>query len=164
MGAHEQLSITDLKETDIFDGLSNTDLEPIVEICDLRTHQSEERCVVQGAIADELGIVNEGKFQIEIRLEVPPYAQTLNVATLTKGNAFAWSALVEPHILSASVRCVGKGRALYIKASDLQRIFREKPSVERVVMKNLATIVSSRLNNSFAQLRRLVAQMIRQER
>ena len=161
MDTQEQILIKDLRETDIFAGLSNNDLEQIAEICDLRTYQAGECCAVQGKTADELGIVNEGKFAIEIRLEVTPYTQTLNIATLTKGNAFAWSALVEPHVLTASVRCIGEGRAFHIKASDLQHIFREWPSIERVVMKNLATIVSSRLIDSWGQLTRLVAEMIK---
>ncbi len=162
MNTQEQLLIRSLRETDIFAGLSNYDLERIAGICDLRTYQAGERCAVQNQTADELGIVNEGKFAVEIRLEVVPYTQTLNVATLTKGNAFAWSALVEPHVLTASVRCIGEARAFHIKVSDLQRIFRESPSVERVVMKNLATIVSSRLRDSWSQLTRLVAEMIKQ--
>ncbi len=164
MDTQEQILIRDLRETDIFAGLSNNDLEQIAESCDLRTYQAGERCVVQGKTADELGIVNEGKFEIEIRLEVAPYTQTLNIATLTKGNAFAWSALVEPHVLTASVRCIGKGRAFHIKASDLQRIFKERPSIEHIVMKNLAAIMSSRLRDSWGQLTRLVAEMVKQGR
>ncbi len=162
MNTQEQLLIRDLRETDIFAGLSNYALEQIAGICDLRTYQVGERCAVQNQTADELGIVNEGKFAVEIRLEVTPYTQTLNVANLTKGNSFAWSALVEPHVLTASVRCTGEARAFHIKVSDLQHIFRESPSVERVVMKNLATIVSSRLRDSWSQLTRLVAEMIKQ--
>jgi glutaminase len=162
MDTQEQLLIRDLRETDIFAGLSNLDLEQMAEICDLRTYQANERCVVRGEAADELGIVNEGKFQIEIPLEVPPYTQTLNVCTLTKGNSFAWSALVERHLLTASVRCLERGRAFHIKTSELQRIFRDRPSVEHVVMRNLATIMSSRLRESWGQLTRLVAEMIKQ--
>ena len=164
MDTQEQILIRDLRETDIFAGLSNHDLEQIAGICDLRTYQAGERCAVQGKTADELGIVNEGKVAVEIRLEVAPYTQTLNIATLTKGNAFAWSALVEPHVLTASVRCIGKARAFHIKASDLQRLFRERPSIEHVVMKHLATIMSSRLRDSWGQLTRLVAEMIKQGR
>ena len=162
MNTQEQILIKDLRETDIFAGLSNNALEQIAGICDLRTYQGGECCAVQGETADGLDIVNEGKVAVEIRLEVAPYTQTLNIATLTKGNAFAWSALVEPHVLTASVRCVGKARVFHIKASDLQRMFRERPSIERVVMKNLATIINLRLSECRAQLARLVAEMIKQ--
>ncbi len=164
MDAQEQLLMKDLIETDIFAGLSNNDLDKIAEICDLRTYQAGELCAIQGKIADELGIVNDGTFEIEIRLEVAPYTQTINICTLTKGNTFAWSALVEPHLLTASVKCVGKGRAFHIKAIDLQRIFIDRPSIERIVMTNLATLMRSRLTDSWVQLTRLVAEMIKQGR
>jgi hypothetical protein len=48
--------------------------------------------------------------------------------------------------------------------SDLQRIFKEMPSIERVVMNNLATIISHRLRDTSSQLVRLVAEMIKQVR
>jgi len=47
-------------------------------------------------------------------------------------------------------------------ASDLQRIFEEDPTIERVVMKNLAFIIGSRLRDSHAQLERLIAEVIKQ--
>ena len=162
MITQERILTADLEKADIFAGLSNYHLEQIAEICDLRTYRAGERCAVQDTIADELGIVNEGEFAVEIRIEVPPYTHTLNVATLKKGNAFAWSALVEPRVLTASIRCVREARAYHIKASDLRRTFRERPSVEQVVMKNLAIIVSSRLRDSWRQLERIVAEMIMQ--
>ena len=162
MDTQKQILIRDLEKADIFAGLSNHHLEQIAEICALRTYRAGEHCAVQSTIADELGIVNEGEFAVEIRIEAPPYTHKLNVANLTKGNAFAWSALVEPRVLTASIRSVGEARAYHIKASDLQRIFRERPSVEQVVMKNLAVIVSSRLRDSWRQLARIVAEMIMQ--
>jgi len=160
----EQGLIKDLAETDIFAGLSSYHLEKIAEICTLRIYHAGEHCARQGTVTDELGIVDEGEFVVEIRIEVPPYTQTLNVATLTKGNVFAWSALVEPRVLTASIKCIGESRAYHIKASDLQRIFRESPSVEQVVMKNLAIVVSSRLRDSWRHMARLIAEMIKQAR
>ena len=97
-----------------------------------------------------------------MRIEVTPYTQTISIATLTRGNVFAWSALVEPHVITASVRSTERAQIICIKASDLRRIFKERPSIERVVMKNLATVISSRLRDSMAQLVRLVAEMIKQ--
>ena len=164
MDTQEQILIRDLGGTDIFAGLSHYDLEQIAKYCSLRNYQAGEHCAVQGKTTDELGIIKEGKVAIEIRLGVAPYTQTLNIATLTRGNTFAWSALVEPHVLDASVRCIGKVEVVYIKASDLQGIFRNWPSIEHVVMKNLVAIMSSRLRDSWGQLTRLVAEMIKQGR
>jgi len=137
-------------------------LEQIAKVCVERTYQAGERCAVQGEETDELRIVNGGKVAIQLRIEAAPYTQALTTTTLTRGNVLAWSALVEPHVQTASARCIGMAQVLCIKASDLQRIFKERPSIERVVMKNLATVISSRLRDSSTQLVRLVCEMIKQ--
>ena len=162
MNTEDEVSIKDLQGVDIFAGLSDHELEPIAKTCSQRTYQAGECCAVHGEIMDELRIVNGGKVAIEIRIEVTPYTQTLGIATLTRGNVLAWSTLVEPHVLTASARCIDKARVICIKASDLQHIFKERPSLERVVMKNLATVINSRLRDSYSQLVRLVAEMIKQ--
>jgi CRP-like cAMP-binding protein len=159
MNTEDKLSIEDLRGVDIFTGLSDCELEPIAKTCSQRTYQEGERCVVQGETIDELRIVNGGKVAIEMRIEIPPYTQTISITNLTKGKVFAWSALVEPHVPTASARCIQK---VCIKASDLQRIFKGRPSVERVVMRNLVMVISCRLRDSRAQLVRFVAEMIKQ--
>ena len=162
MNAQEQISIDDLRDADIFAGLSYYDLEQIAKVCIQHTYQPGECCVIQGETADELCIVNGGKIAIEMRIEVAPYTQRLSTATLKRGNVFAWCALLEPHVLTCSARCTLEAQIICIKASDLQPIFKERPSVERVVMKNLATAISSRLTDIEAQLGCLVAEMIKQ--
>lgn len=162
MNTQEQISIKDLRGADIFAGLSDPNLEQIAEVCTQRTYQAGERCAVQGETTDEVRIVNGGKVAIEMRIEVTPYTQTVTIATLTKGNVFAWSALVEPHVLTASARCLERAQIICIKASDLEHVFKERPLIERVVFRNLATIISSRLRDSRNQLVRLIAEMIKQ--
>ena len=158
----EQVSIKDLQGVDIFAGLSDHDLEQIAKVCSQRTYQAGERCAREKDTTDELVIVSEGKVALEMRVQYVPYNQIIGIGTLTKGNMFAWSALVEPHVLTASVRCTERTRAIRIKASDLHRIFEERPSIERVVMKNLATIINYRLRDIRNQLVRLVVEMIKQ--
>jgi len=155
----EQLS-KDLRAVDIFTGLASHELEQIAEVCSLRTYQDGERCAVQGEKIDELRIVREGKVAIEIRIQVAPSPQTLRIAILTAGNAFAYCSVTEPHIVFASGKCLGQAQIISIKASDLQRIFKERPSIERVVMKNMATVMASRLRDNLTQLMRLVAEMM----
>ncbi len=163
MVTERHVSIRDLQETDVLAGLSEQDLQLIEKVCTLRAYQAGERCAAEGEVTDELRIVNGGKVVIEMRIDVAPYVQTLNIATLKKGNVFAWSALVEPHVLTASARCIEKSWVICVKASDLQQIFHERPSVERVVMKNLTSIISHRLRDSRNQLVHLVIEMIKRE-
>jgi len=157
----EQL-VKALRGIDIFAGLSSYDLEQIAGICSQRIYHAGELCAIQGEATDELHIVNAGKVAIELRIEVAPYTQTLRITTLTGGNAFAYCSLKEPCEFIASGRCLGEAQIISIKRSDLQRIFGESPSIERVMMKNLATVICLRLKDSMTQLLCLVAEMIKQ--
>ena len=162
MTTEDQVSIKDLQDVDIFAGLTDQELEPIAKACRQRAYQAGERCAAQGEVIDELRILNGGKDALEMRIEVAPYTQTLGLTTLARGNVFAWSALVEPNVLTSSARCIEKAQIICIKASDLQRIIKERSSIERVVMRNLAKIINYRLRDTRNQLVRLVAELIKQ--
>jgi len=158
------ISNKDLRAVDIFAGLSDSDLGLLAQVCRVRIYQAGEHCGVQGEMIDELRIVGSGRVAVEMQIEATPYPQTLNIASLTGGSVFAWSALVAPHVIPASTRCVEGAQVLCIKAADLQRIFEARPPVEHTVMKNLATVVSARLRDSWTQLARVIAEMIKRGR
>ncbi len=162
MEAVAQVSIKDLRGVDVFNGISNGGLEKIAKLCKQRVHEAGEYCAVQGEKASELLIVNGGNVASEMRVGAAPCTYTITIATLTKGRVGAWSAVVPPHVLTGSLKCVERAPIIGIAASDLQRVFEEDPSIERIVMKNLAFIIGSRLRESHAQLERLIAEVIKQ--
>lgn len=158
----ERIPVRDLRGVDVFSRLSDDDLSCIANYCIRDVYEAGKYCALQGNTTDELHIVNEGKVAVEMRVDVVPFTQTVNIANLGKGKVCAWSALVEPNVLTASVKCVDRTQVISIKASHLQRIFKERPRVEAVVMRNLAVIISSRLRDSRAQLVALIGEMIKQ--
>lgn len=162
METAQRISIADLKGVDIFAGLSNENLEDIAKYCTQRTYRAGEYPAVQGKTTDQLLIVNGGKVAIEMWIEVPRHSYTLTIATLEKGRVCAWSALVPPHVLTASVKCVENTSMIAIRDNDLQRILSTKPSLEATVMRNLASIISSRLRDSNTQLTRLCAEVLKE--
>jgi CRP-like cAMP-binding protein len=162
MYTHEKGSIRDLRDVEIFIGLSDDDLEQIAKICSRRTYRVGEYCAIQGMTSDELQIVNDGKVAIEMRIEVAPFAQTLRITTLTKGNILDFSAFLEPHAPTASAICLEKAETICIKTINLEGIFKERPSIEHKVMRNLVVIMGSRFRASRIQLARLVAEMVKQ--
>lgn len=157
----EQVSIEDLRATDVFAGLSDDSLGQIAKLCTQRAYQAGEYCAVQGETTDQMLIVDRGKVAIEMRIEAGAHTHALTIATLTKGKVCAWSALVPPHVLTASVKCIERTQTINIKASDLQRMFEERPAIESTVMRNLAGVISSRLIESRTQLIRLIAELIK---
>jgi CRP-like cAMP-binding protein len=131
-------------------------------LCFYKYYASEEYVGHVNEPIDEVLIVNSGRVASEMRIQVPPYNRKLTVATLTKGQVCAWSAIVEPYVLTASVKCVEPSEIIAMKASDLQRLFKENPRIELVIMRNLTKIIASRLRDSHRQFMNLVAEMIKQ--
>ncbi len=156
------ISLTDLQGVDIFAGLPEDNLAEIAKFCTQRTFRSGEYCAVQGKTTDQLLIVNGGKVAIETWVEVPRHSYTVTIATLTKGRTCAWSALVPPHVLTASVKCIENTPMIAIRDADLQRLLVAKPAMEAIIMRNLAGIISSRLRDSNAQLTRLCAEVLKE--
>jgi CRP-like cAMP-binding protein len=153
---------TDLRRADIFAGLPDDSLEQIASLCSQHTYKANEYCATQGKTIDNLMIVNSGKVAIEMLIDVPRYSHTVTIATLTQGNICAWSALVPPHILTASLKCLEDTQMIFIKGSDLQRVFEKSPSIGCTVMRNLAGVISSRLRDSHTQLTRVCGEIIKE--
>jgi len=162
MTTAQSISLTDLQGVDIFTGLSNQNLEEIAECCIQFVFRAGEYAAVQGKTTDHLLIVNGGKVTIETWIEVPRHSYTLTITTLTKGRVCAWSALVPPHVLTASVKCVEKTPMIAMLAKDLQHILTAKPVLEATVMRNLAGIISSRLRDSHTQLTSLCTEVLKE--
>lgn len=152
----------ELLHVDVLNGLNADDLEGISGLCIFKSYSKGEYCGHANEPADELLIVNKGKVAIEMRIDVPPYNQKLSVAKLSKGQVCAWSALVEPNVLTSSILCVEPSEIIAIKASDMQRLFKKNQNIELVIMKNLTKIIASRLRDSHKQFLNLVVEMIKQ--
>ena len=156
------VSVECLRDTDIFAGLSDNDLGEIAKQCTQRDYQAGQNYAVQGDTVHQLLIVKEGKVAIKMQCEVKSCAQTITVVTLTNGRVCAWSALVPPYVLTASIECVERTQMVTIEASALLRIFEERPAVASTIMKNLAGIISSRLIDSRNQLVCLISELMKQ--
>ncbi len=162
MQTGDKVMVRDLHAVEVFSGLSDMELGRIAPICSKIIYQAGERGPIQGETTDKLLIVDSGKVVVEMQVDVPPYSHTVIVDTLARGRVCAWSALVPPHVLTASIKCIERTEMISIEVKDLRAIFREWPSIEATVMRNLAGVISTRLRDSRTQLLRLIAELIKQ--
>ncbi len=158
----DRVSASELRDTDVFCGVPDYALDIIARLCRCEMYAAGEYCARQGAPVDELMVVGSGKVAIEMRIEVQPYTQNVTVTNLGRGSVCAWSAIVEPHTLTASIKCLEPTSIIAIPAAGLQRVLNERPLIEAIVMRNMARIISLRLRESRAQLTNLIAEMIKQ--
>ena len=141
------VTIDDLKKFRVFKGLDDTELASIVELCRERTFGKGAVCFSQGRRAMELHLCRAGKVDIVVELEQPSGKVEEIVHTASDGQIFGWSAVVEPHIYTASARCAEKTEDICIKGTDLLKLFEQNTGLGYVVMRNLSAAVSSRLTD-----------------
>jgi CRP-like cAMP-binding protein len=157
-----KITYSDLRGVNIFANMPEDVLGMIAKLCTLRTYQAGEYLGEQGEIIDQLLIVNSGKIAIEKRIDIHRFSHTLTIAILTRGRVCGWSMLVPPYVLKASIKCLEDTQVIGIKVSELQELYAEKPQIEVVIMRNLAGIISSRLQDTQTQLTNLCAEVLKE--
>jgi CRP/FNR family transcriptional regulator, cyclic AMP receptor protein len=151
-----------LKEFKIFKGLSDSELEKMTELCHERTLKKGALIFTQGTKSRELYLCRNGGAEITIQL-FEPHGIEVAVHKLKPGEIYGWASLVKPHLFTASGKCTEKTEEIYIKATDLRRLFKENNHIGYVVMQNLAEVVSARLTEHMKKLAVEIAADIRKE-
>lgn len=146
------VSVEVLNKVDLFKGLNNEELEKIARICQEHTFEEGQLCVSEGSKAADLYILQKGKVAIELEIRYSGRRVKAAIATLGPGRIFGWSALVEPHILTASASCEEKAKVIAIKGADLLDLFQKDNHIGYVVMKNLAAVIGLRLTRTRQRL------------
>jgi CRP/FNR family cyclic AMP-dependent transcriptional regulator len=146
------VSVEVLNKVDLFKGLNNEELEKVARICREHTFEDGQLCVSEGGKAEDLYILQKGKVAIELEIRYSGRRVKAAIATLGPGRVFGWSALVEPHVLTASVSCEEKAEIIAIKGADLLDLFQKDNHIGYVVMKNLAAVIGLRLTRTRQRL------------
>ena len=145
-----------LKGFELFKGLAEDNLATIAELCHPYAMHEGDRIFAEATKARDVHLCSSGKVDILI-LVGQPWNKNIAVHRAVPGEVFGWSALVEPYIYTASAKCLGKVEEIYIKGSDLMKLFEQSPHVGYVVMRNLSASVSSRLTETREKLTKAIA-------
>jgi CRP-like cAMP-binding protein len=135
-----------LRQVDIFAGLSEEDLRQIAALGQERTLADGEWCFEAGAPAPNLFVLLHGRVQLSFDLsrfwDSDGY---LIIETIEPHHVLGWSALVPPHEMTLSARCVGPCTALTLPGDGLLALFECDREMGYRVMANLATLIGGRL-------------------
>lgn len=132
-----------LKESSFFSGWGDEHLQRIAGICHEETHRSQETILQEGDKAHKLYILHEGSIAIQIR--VKKY-QDIIISTINeKGALFGWSAVVEPHTYTSTVKCLEETGVVSINGEELEKVFTSDPGLGLTFMKKIAGLIDSRL-------------------
>ena len=115
----------------------------------------EKRCPSDSHIlkstetANALYIVIKGRVAIEIDL---PRNRKIVIDFIERGDSFGWSALVPPHIVTASCLSVEETTLLEIPRESLLRLMDDDIAMKASIMEMLTHVVAVRLKDTRLQL------------
>ncbi len=144
-----------LKKAALFERLSDSELEKIASLSREEEYRAGEIIFEEGESARNLYIVKGGEIALETQLDLGPHVapKLITIEVLTAGEVFGWSALVKPHVLTLSARCVRTAKVIVIEGAALRRLLDSDARIGQKVMARLADIVASRLKETREKLR-----------
>jgi CRP-like cAMP-binding protein len=140
-----------LKQADIFDQFTNTQLEMVAQICHEEIFQAGEVIFPEGSESDELYIIVQGEVEILVDPSLvsarPNTMQNQGIiANLRRGQSFGEIALVDHGLRSATARASQKNtRLMVIPHESLMETCEEFPQLGYRLMKNLAADLALKL-------------------
>lgn len=138
-----------LKNLELFEGLSELELKKLEGISDLVEFSKGSFVFTENEEARKLYAVLEGK--VAVQLETGRH-QAAVVHIAVSGEAFGWSAMVQPYRFSASARCVEDSKVVTVDGESLRGFLKDDCHIGFVIMEKLAQIISNRLRDMRLQL------------
>ena len=131
-----------LRGIELFDGLSDVDLEQVAAVCQERQLNRGELLVKEGDLGDELFIITDGF--VEVLLETPRRV----VVNLGTGQISGEMALVDGGPRSATLRAISEPTVVQvIHRTDFDKLCDENARVGYIVFRNLAADISFKLRH-----------------
>ena len=144
-----------LKRCDLFRNLDDEQLRIVEKLCTSEVFEPGAIICKQGTHADKLYLIEHGT--VGIILEVGQLSQR-QVQAATDCEVVGWSALIEPYILTATVKAIEKTTVLAFDAHELGHLLRDRPDMEHKIGHGLVYVVARRLNEAYKQLLGITAQ------
>jgi len=149
--------VTTLKQADIFDGLTPTQLELIGSICVEKQYNSGDMLFKENTPGDGLYVIVNGSVEIQVDPSLvaghfvgDPYT----LATLRRGQSFGEIALVDEGYRSASARVAQfDTRLIHIPRESLMLLCDTYPALGYRLMRNLAADLAMKIRGTDLKVR-----------
>lgn len=148
---------TVLRQADIFDELSTTQLELVASICEERTFQTGDVVFAENTTGDELYVIVAGEVEIQVDPALvggDPSTGPQTIATLRRGQSFGEVALVDQGLRTASARCAQRDTHLILIPRDkLMLLCDTYPQLGYRLMRNLAADLAMKIRSTDLKIR-----------
>jgi CRP-like cAMP-binding protein len=134
-----------------FPGLSPDELNGLSFIATETSFQRGDYIFHEGDTAHTLYLLLEGWVDILIDTETAD-GQRGVMMTLTAGDIFGWSAVVEPYIYTASAVCASPVKAIGLSQVELQALFELDNRFYCTIVTRICHVIASRLHATRLQM------------
>jgi CRP-like cAMP-binding protein len=126
-----------------FAGLSMDQITTVASAAEEKTVEAGHFFLHEGDEVPYLYLVQEGT--VNSLIEIPRKDRNIVVSTFGPAEVFAWSALVPPHIATASVKAATSCRVVAIDCRKLLKAFEEDCQFGYIMMTKAAQITRDRI-------------------
>jgi signal-transduction protein with cAMP-binding, CBS, and nucleotidyltransferase domain len=144
-----------LKRSDLFRELNDEQLSVIEKMCTTEIYEPGTIIHKQNAMLEKLHVIEEGL--VAIILELGPLSGR-QLQAATNFETFGWSAVIPPHVSTATVKAIERTRVLTFKGQDIINLCDTNCTVGCVVFRGIARVVADRLHSAFMQCLGVTAQ------
>jgi CRP-like cAMP-binding protein len=146
-----------LKQADIFDELTSTQLELIASICGERHYQAGDIIFEESTPGDELYVIASGEVEIIVNpalIGKEDSGGMRSIATLRRGQNFGEVSLVDQGVRSAGARCSQQDTHLIVIPRDkLMLLCDTYAQLGYRLMRNLAADLAMKIRHTDLQVR-----------
>lgn len=146
-----------LKQADIFDDLTDTQLELIASVCQEQRFERDAVIFEENTPGDVLYVIVDGEVDIEVdprSIGKADASGPYRIATLRRGQSFGEVSLVDQGVRSASARCARHNTHLLVIPRDkLIFLCDTYPQLGYRLMRNLAADLAMKIRNTDLQIR-----------
>ena len=145
-----------LRRFPFFAGLTDEELKSIAMISDEEKYQANTFISREREPARKLYLLLQGSVDVMIDTDQEGL-QHETVSTLTVGDVVSWSAVVDPHVLTASLFAATPVTMVAMDGAGLRALFELDCHLGYVVLHKVAQVISNRLKDTRIQMLSLVA-------
>jgi CRP-like cAMP-binding protein len=146
-----------LRHADIFDDLTDPQLELISSISDERHYQAGDVIFEENTVGNELYIIAGGEVDIQVDPAVigdDTQKGSFTIATFRRGQVFGEVSLVDEGLRSASARCTQQDtHVVVIPRERLMLLCDQYPTLGYRLMRNLAADLAMKIHHTDLQVR-----------
>lgn len=139
-----------LQNYPFFAGFNQTTVKSLAQIAAPVSFAAGELIFKEGDCAGVLFLLVEG--WVDILIDIDRQGRRELVTTLTPGDMFGWSAVVEPHIYTTSAVCASPVRGIGFEGRRLRALFAADQELCCAIMSRVCRIIASRLRATRAQM------------